>query len=263
MAKEKNRPHYIYALIILGLLFILQFAGVLKPVKSMAYTLFTPLISKIYNLDANSIFKESKTDLYARYQICLSEKQNNDYEKAQIEILKKDNEELKKQLGFKQNQKFKTIAASVISRALETGDQSLLLDIGTRDGVYPGQPVIVGNGTLIGKIIETQEKTSWVRLLSDNRSKIAGAILNSEQSIGVVEGGYGLSIKMNFIPRNELVKIGDFITTSGLEEGIPRGLIIGKIAALENEAYKPFQQAIITPAANLDKIYLVNVITER
>ena len=65
---------------------------------------------------------------------------------------------------------------------------------------------------------------------------------------------------MNFIPRNETVNIGDLITTSGLEDGVPRGLVIGKIAALENEAYKPFQQAIITPTANLDKIFLINVI---
>ncbi|OGH93636.1 MAG: rod shape-determining protein MreC [Candidatus Magasanikbacteria bacterium RIFOXYD2_FULL_41_14] len=260
MAKRIIQRRYWVALIFLAFVFLFHFLGWLKPVESFISNLFSPLVTKIYKLDIDPPLVESKSVIYTKYQNCLADKQDTEYWQAQAQILTTENQEFEKQLQFKKNQKYSMLAASVIGRSLDTNDQSLLLDIGQQDGVAVGQPVVVGAGAFIGKITEVGDRTSWVRLLSDSRSKIAGSILNSDQSIGVIEGGYGLSVKMNFIPRNETVNIGDLITTSGLEDGVPRGLVIGKIAALENEAYKPFQQAIITPTANLDKIFLINVI---
>jgi len=51
-----------------------------------------------------------------------------------------------------------------------------------------------------------------------------------------------------------------FKVTSGLEKGIPQGLLIGTVEAIEKEAYQPFQKAILNPLANLDKITLVSVL---
>jgi rod shape-determining protein MreC len=89
---------------------------------------------------------------------------------------------------------------------------------------------------------------------------IAATILNKDASLGVVEGGYGLSVRMNFIPRNEDVFVGDKIITSGLEESIPRGLLIGEVAVLENEAYQPFQQAVLATAIDPSKLTVVSVL---
>jgi rod shape-determining protein MreC len=66
---------------------------------------------------------------------------------------------------------------------------------------------------------------------------------------------------MNFIPRNETVLVGDKIVTSGLEKTFPRGLLIGEVAVAENEAYQPFQQAVLTAAADLSKLSIVSVLT--
>jgi rod shape-determining protein MreC len=99
-----------------------------------------------------------------------------------------------------------------------------------------------------------------VRLLNDNSSKIGATILNTDRSLGVVEGGYGLSVKMNFIPRNEIVKVGDIIVTSGLEAGMPRGLLIGSVTAIENETYRPFQAALLLPGTDLSKLSIVSIL---
>jgi rod shape-determining protein MreC len=86
-------------------------------------------------------------------------------------------------------------------------------------------------------------------------------VLNDDSSPGVVDGGYGISLRMQFIPRNENVHIGDQIVTSGLEDKIPKGLLLGTVAVVENEAYQPFQEAVLTPAVNLSKLTFVTVIT--
>jgi len=179
---------------------------------------------------------------------------------AKNKILEQENLELRNQLNFKNKNQYHIITAQIIAKNLDATDQVIILDRGASDGVKKDQPVLFGDGILIGKIIKTQENISFARVLSDNQSKIAATILNSDHSLGVVEGGFGLSIKMTFIPRNENIITGDQVITSGLELAIPRGLIIGKVAAIENESYQPFQQAVITPAVDYEKISNVGIL---
>lgn len=180
---------------------------------------------------------------------------------AKNKILEKENFDLRAELNFKAKNKFNLLGAEVVAKNIEAIDQVIILNRGTIDGVKLDQPVIYGNGVLMGKIIKVEDTASFARLLTDNQSKIAATVTNSDHSLGVIEGGYGLSIKMNFIPRNENVAIGDQIITSGIELSIPTGLIIGKVAAIENESYQPFQQAVITPAVEYQKVNLVSIIT--
>lgn len=185
----------------------------------------------------------------------------NDQSIIKNKILEQENFELKNQLNFKKHSSSTIITAEIVAKNLDTADQIIILNRGSNDGIKNDQPVIYGDGILIGKIIKLENNLSFARVLSDNQSKIAATILNSDHSLGVIEGGFGLSIKMTFIPRNENIIIGDEIITSGLEIGIPRGLIIGKVAAVENESYQPFQQAIITPAVDYEKINFVGVLS--
>lgn len=182
---------------------------------------------------------------------------------AKNKILEKDNADLRLELNFKNKNKFNLLGAEVIAKNIQAIDQVVILNRGTKDGVRIDQPIVYGDGILVGKIIKTEDNISFARLLNDNQSKIAATITNTDHSLGVVEGGYGLSIKMNFIPRNENVAIGDQIITSGIEKTIPSGLVIGKVAAIENESYQPFQQAVITPIVEYQKINLVNIIIDQ
>ncbi len=175
--------------------------------------------------------------------------------------LEQENLELRDQLSFKKKNLSSLITAEIVAKNLDTADQVIVLNRGSNDGVKVDQPVIYGDGILVGKIIKTEESVSFARVLSDNQSKIAATILNNDHSLGVIEGGYGLSIKMSFIPRNENIITGDQVITSGLELGMPRGLIVGKVAAIENESYQPFQQAIITPAVDYEKVNFVGIMS--
>lgn len=80
--------------------------------------------------------------------------------------------------------------------------------------------------------------------------------------MGLVEGEYGLGIKMKLIPHFELIKENDLVVTSGLEEGIPRGLIVGQIKLIKNEPEELFQEASIESAVDFGKITLVNIIKQ-
>ena len=56
------------------------------------------------------------------------------------------------------------------------------------------------------------------------------------------------------------LNIGDVVVTSGLEEGMPRGLLIGTVEAVEKEAHQPFQTAVIKPFISFSKITLASIL---
>ncbi|OGH88175.1 MAG: rod shape-determining protein MreC [Candidatus Magasanikbacteria bacterium RIFOXYC2_FULL_42_28] len=260
MANNRRSNRNILSFAFLAIIFLAHIFGLLKPMESKIRLLLSPLLAKIYGSTNPELFKISKQELYGQYQQCLAVQNETAYFRAQTEMLKIENQNLRLALKFSERAPYKLITAQVIGRSIDLSEQTLLINVGQNSGLTVNQPVIVGEGQLVGKITNLDANSAWVRLLSDSRSKIAALILNDEKSGGVVEGGYGLSIKMEFIPRNETVKIGDQVITSGLESNVPKGLLIGTVAALENEAYKPFQQAIITPAGSLEKIDIVSVI---
>lgn len=250
---------------IIVLFIILHFVGVLKKPEYFIRRLLTPLSQFIYSKsvslqDAQKSFGNDPEEELKKANENLLVCKNDT---ANLKSLQDENAELRRQLDFFKANNFSHIGAEVIGRNIEPLGSTLVINRGSRDGIQEGNAVIISSGVLIGKIAQAEEDSSLVRLLNDNQSKVAATILNHDKSLGVIEGGYGISVRMNFIPQQEDVRVGDLIITSGLESGIPKGLFIGNVAAVEKEAYEPFQKATLNPAAPLSSLFLVSIITGR
>lgn len=177
--------------------------------------------------------------------------------------LEEENTELRRQMNFFATSTYRHVGADVIGRSLQPVGTSLFINRGARDGIAERNPVVAAHGVLVGTIARVDERTSLVRLLTDDQSKVAATLVNKDKSLGLIEGGYDISVRMNFIPQNEAVRVGDHVVTSGLEDNMPRGLLIGDVAAVVKEAYQPFQYAIVNPAVSLTHLTEVSVIIER
>ena len=97
-------------------------------------------------------------------------------------------------------------------------------------------------------------------LIYDSYSRMAALIQNESQSKGIVMGEHGLSLKMELIPKNELIKENDIVVTSGLEQNIPQGLVIGKISRFLNEPNDFFQTAWLQSPIKVDNLIFVSVL---
>lgn len=177
-----------------------------------------------------------------------------------LALLKEENETLRRQLGFVSRGNRRFVSAEVIGRNVEPTGNTLIIHRGAKDGIKVSAAVMVDDGVLIGKIARVESDVSIVQLLSDGESRVAATVMNLDRSIGIVEGGYGISVRMTFIPQHEAVRPGDIVITSGLEKGVPKGLMIGTVEAVEKEAYQPFQRAVLSPRAKLDRVSLVTVL---
>ena len=106
--------------------------------------------------------------------------------------------------------------------------QSVLLNIGSKDGIQDGWAAMDGLG-LVGRISGVGSSTSRVILLTDNASQIPVIIQPSGQK-AILMGDNSYAPPVEFIENVDLVRPGDRIVTSGRGGVLPTGLLIGTLA---------------------------------
>ncbi|AWI84090.1 rod shape-determining protein MreC [Alloyangia pacifica] len=105
--------------------------------------------------------------------------------------------------------------------------QSVLINVGSRDGIVDGWATMDGIG-LVGRISGVGNNTARVILLTDASSRIPATIQPSGQRAMVV-GDNSANPPIDFLENPDLVKPGDRIVTSGDGEVFPPGLLIGQV----------------------------------
>ena len=106
--------------------------------------------------------------------------------------------------------------------------QSVLLNIGSRDGIQDGWAAMDGLG-LVGRISGVGSSTSRVLLLTDNASQIP-VILQPSGQDAIVMGDNSFAPPVEFIENADMVRPGDRIITSGGGGILPAGLLVGTLA---------------------------------
>ncbi len=107
--------------------------------------------------------------------------------------------------------------------------QSVLLNVGARDGLVEGWATMDGIG-LVGRIAGVGKNTARVILLTDASSRIPATIQPSGQR-AMVTGDNTAAPQLDFIENPELVRPGDRVISSGDGGVFPAGILIGQVAA--------------------------------
>lgn len=106
--------------------------------------------------------------------------------------------------------------------------QSVLINVGSRDGIVDGWATMDGIG-LVGRVSGVGSNTSRVILLTDTTSRIPAEIQPSGQRV-IVAGDNSAAPPIDFLENPDLVRPGDRIVTTGDGEVFPPGLLIGQVA---------------------------------
>lgn len=250
--------------VVVILLFFLHFTRILIPVENLIVGITRPILDYTY-LISNKI-GNSYLDYKSKQQlIAENEKLKNRVielmnEKSDTLEYKEENEFLRQQLDFLRDNEFEYEVANVIGKKTDNFQNILVIDKGEKHGLVVGQPVLTSNGLLIGKIQKINKANAFVLLLTDDMSKVAAKVQNSDHTIGIVEGEYGLGMQMNLIPQTEKVTSKDLVVTSGLEENVPEGIVVGEVETVVEEPEELFKSASIRTYIDFNKITLVSVI---
>ena len=107
--------------------------------------------------------------------------------------------------------------------------QSVLLNVGARDGIVDGWAAMDGIG-LVGRISGTGATTARVLLLTDAASSIPAIIQPSGQT-ALIRGDNTAAPVVDFLENPDMVRPGDRVISSGDGGVFPAGLLIGQVAA--------------------------------
>jgi rod shape-determining protein MreC len=106
--------------------------------------------------------------------------------------------------------------------------QSVLLNVGARDGIRDGWATMDGIG-LVGRISGVGQRSSRVILVTDSNSRIPVTVQPSGQK-ALLSGDNSSLPPLDFIEDSAQVRPGDRVVTSGDGGVFPAGLLVGQVA---------------------------------
>jgi len=204
-------------------------------------------------------------EMREQYEIVLDKL--NDYqgfERSMIE-LRRENEELRRQLGYSKAIEYSTVPARIIARDPSNLFSSITIDKGTVDGIRTGTAVTAfqdGFFGLLGKVVSVGKRSSRVRPLIDPHHYVAG-LLQKSRVEGLVEGlgNEEGELIMRYVRKSagELINVNDLVLTSGLQSLYPRGIVIGRVKEIRSKEYAASLELILLPIVDVTRIEYVFV----
>ncbi len=160
------------------------------------------------------------------------------------------NRRLKELLDTSRRLKLRVQLARVISVDLGMYRHRLGLNVGTRQGVKVGQPVIDAHG-VIGQITQVLPSISVMLLVTDPESAIP-VVVERTGLRGVAYGSRdGGQLVLPNIPRSADIKPGDRLLTSGIGGRFPPGFPVGKVVSVAPLTTGAFLEVQADPSAAL------------
>lgn len=184
---------------------------------------------------------------------------------AEVKNLKAENEKLKTQLELSETLSgYEKINATVINRSPDSWQDVLIIDKGKKDGIDVNMAVM-GDKGLIGRVIIAENHSAKVELLTtvNQNTNHFPVMIQSEKDKSV----YGLmeaynnkthTLVVSQLTSSEAIKEGTPVTTSGLGNNSPKGLLVGEVKEVKKSKTGLHDEILVTPVADM---YDVNTVT--
>ena len=178
----------------------------------------------------------------------------------QVRETDQENRRLRRLLALRDRMPLTTLTGEIIGREGGGWSRSLTVNRGRADGISRQMPVIVPEG-LVGRVAQVSSGASIVQLLNDPTSTV-GAVVQRTRTPGLVEGEPGGGVRFKFMARDGAgVTPGDLVVTSGLGTLFPKGIPVGRVAAIEDKGSALFHFAVLTPAVDFARVEEVLLLT--
>lgn len=145
------------------------------------------------------------------------------------------------------------LAAELLSVNLVPYEHVVVVNKGSRFGVYPKQPVLAENG-IAGQVLRSLPLSSEIMLITDPNHAIP--VQNNRNGLRTIAIGTGYLDKLNlpFLPNNADIVPGDLLVTSGLGGTFPQGFPVAVVESFTVQPNKPFAKVSAKPKAQLDRV---------
>ncbi len=155
----------------------------------------------------------------------------------------------------------KPIVADIIGYDVSNFRKSIIIDVGTKQGVSVGDVVVFGNA-LVGRISAIGNSSGRVMLITDPASNVPARFLKL-RTRGMVQGTSDGKCMMKYVPRQIKVDKPEKVISSGIGGVFPKSLYIGNVIEVKQKSANLFKDIKIMPRIDISKIEHVLVIKRK
>lgn len=145
------------------------------------------------------------------------------------------------------------VRAQLLGESPDPFNKRVLINKGSNEGVFVGQPVVDAYG-LLGQVVEVEPLTSRVLLITDpqhatpvqvNRNGVRAIATGTPDSLH--------TLTLDNVATSADIMVGDVLVTSGLDQLFPAGYPVGVVSEVQNNNGATFARIIVKPTAQLDR----------
>ncbi len=175
--------------------------------------------------------------------------------KAELQLvaaLQAENERLRDLLGSAYKIGNRVLVAELSAMDLDPFRQQIVVDKGSRSGVFEGQAVLDAHAVM-GQVIHVSPLNATVLLITDVEHALPVQVLRNGLRTIAVGSGRINQLEMPYLPNNADIRPDDLLVTSGLGGKFPPGYPVAKVTEVKRQPGKPFATVLARPLAQLDR----------
>ncbi len=124
------------------------------------------------------------------------------------------------------------LPAEIINESPSPYSRRVLINKGSRDGVFEGQAVLEANG-LMGQIVQVMPFTSWVLLITDASHVTPVEVSrNGERALARGGGSGTAELELEFVVASQDIEVGDTLISSGMGRIYPSNYPVAEVASV-------------------------------
>jgi len=226
-----------------------SFQQVILNLTMPLFSAWTEVFHSVQNLLSRYVWlvKVEEENEALRKEIARLENELLAYKEAYVE-----NHRLRRILEFRNTIEWKSVPALVVVNDLSGFFQSVIINRGSRDGIFENTPVVNEEG-VVGRVLNVGKSFARVMLITDPASAV-DVYVQRNRIRGIVVGKDFQSCALKYVRNDADIKPGDLLITSGKDGIFPEGLKVGIVKVNYKDPLKIFQQVEVTPLVRLTHI---------
>lgn len=275
MSQLKRIREIVVAIVLLAIPFFVLNASLREPGRQSALDR-TILEALRPAQSAGAWMARLVSDVLDDYVYLLEVREENERLRARLDRLETErhellaegleNRRLRSLLQLRERVGGELVAAEVIARDIAPPFfrvTRIELDRGSRDRVRPGMPVLSGQG-LVGLVQRTSGRSCDVQLIVDRRTAV-DVIIQRTGARGMLRGtgeDERYMARIQYLGREDLVRVGDLVHTSGLGQRFPPSILVGRVVRVVREDFGLYQEVEVSPAVDFSRLDEVLILME-
>ncbi|MCJ7558324.1 MAG: rod shape-determining protein MreC [Gammaproteobacteria bacterium] len=174
------------------------------------------------------------------------------FQVQKLEALQAENNRLREMMRSAAEVAERILVAEIRSVDMDPYRHRLVINKGSRDGVYDGQAILDAYG-LVGQVTSAEPLSSRAILITDPSHATPVEINRNGIRTVALGSGDPTALLLPFLPNSTDIQVGDLLVTSGLGGHFPPGYPVGVVDEVLRDPGQNFATVHARPSAQLDR----------